>query len=453
MLKIWLRVSKQLPKSTFLGHVGANRVERIVLDMGFLWNPTRMDAGIDGYIEIRDAQTAVATNCIILVQCKASETDFRRETDEDFDFYPDAADLKYWLTGNAPVILVVCRPSTDEAYWVSIKDYFRDPEAKQAHKIRFVKQRNRFTRECREALKALAIQKDAGIYFTPDKREEVLYSNLLPVVKLPERVYIASIEKSKRGAVFAEFKKNRVDPKSYTGEFVMHNKQIISVHNLKWEPWTRICEASTMEWLNFFDWADSTDHNKRRLVVQLLNRCLSEMVWRIGFRYNKQDDCYYYRGNERMQKARVKAAALTRETHKTFFQVYHDKNEPKKVIGCRHTAFRSKFHFYDERWFLEVTPTYFYTSDGWHRKRNSHQLRQGIKLIEKQKAVFAQVLALSDLLSRRRADLFTQEYPHLACNPVDQFPIAVGIDDGVWKIAAIEADEEGEADAFLRLNL
>src|SRR5437764_10173520 len=188
---------KQLPKSTFLGHVGINRVERIVTDMGFLWNPSRMDAGIDGYIEIRDPLTAVATNCVILVQCKATEVDFRAETATGFDFYCDASDLKYWLAGNAPVVLVVCRPSTDEAYWISIKDYFRDPELKKDYKVHFDKTKDRFTKESADALKRIGIPRDSGIYFSPGKKEEVLYSNLLPVTKLPERVYVASTTKFK----------------------------------------------------------------------------------------------------------------------------------------------------------------------------------------------------------------------------------------------------------------
>jgi hypothetical protein len=444
---------KQLPQSTFLGHVGTNRVERIVTDMGFLWNPSRMDAGIDGYIEIRDPLTAVATNCVILVQCKATEVDFRAETAAGFDFYCDPSDLKYWLAGNAPVLLVVCRPSTDEAYWISIKDYFRDPELKKDHKVHFDKNKDRFSKESADALKSIGIPRDSGIYFSPGKKEEVLYSNLLPVTKLPERVYVASTTKFKRSAVFAQFKAKKVNPKSYTGEFLLHRKQFISVHNLKWEPWTTVCDAGTMESFEFAEWANAGDADKRRLIVQLLNLCLSEMAWRIGFRYNKRDDCYFYRGNEQLKKRRVKAAALTRDTHKTLFQVYYGKKNPERVVGCRHTAFRAKFQLYDGCWYLEVTPTYFYTSDGRRRKRNSHQLRQGIKLIEKQKAVFAQVLAISDLLSRRRADLFTQEYAYLGLGPVAQFKIGVGIDDGAWKIAAGEADDEGEAESFLRLNL
>jgi hypothetical protein len=49
--------------------------------------------------------------------------------------------------------------------------------------------------------------------------------------------------------------------------------------------------------------------------------------------------------------------------------------------------------------------------------------------------------------------LFTQDYAYLGLGPVAQFSIGVGIDDGTWKIAAVEADDEGEADTFLRLNL
>ena len=44
--------------------------------MGFLWNPTGLEAGIDGYIEIRDDATSEVTNCIIQVQSKATSSPF-----------------------------------------------------------------------------------------------------------------------------------------------------------------------------------------------------------------------------------------------------------------------------------------------------------------------------------------------------------------------------------------
>lgn len=118
---------KKIHKNTITGQQGINLIEKRVLEMGFLWYPTGgIEVGIDGTIEIRDSATGRALNAIIQVQSKATLGQFQAETSEGFDYLCDVKDLNYWLQGNAPVILIVSRPSTDEAYWVSIKDYFQD---------------------------------------------------------------------------------------------------------------------------------------------------------------------------------------------------------------------------------------------------------------------------------------------------------------------------------------
>jgi len=104
------------------GQRGVNLVERIVLGMGFTWEATRVDAGIDGQIEIRDPTTGAMKNWILRAQVKERET-FIRETGESFEFVCEEKDLDYWLGETTPNILIVCRPSTDEAYWISIRDW------------------------------------------------------------------------------------------------------------------------------------------------------------------------------------------------------------------------------------------------------------------------------------------------------------------------------------------
>src|SRR2546430_13274983 len=150
-----------------IGQRGGNLIEKRILEMGWLWHPTGVfDAGIDGFIELRDPATGEALNSIIQVQSRAANGRFTGETDRQFEYLCTERDLAYWLAGNAPVILVCSRPDTEEAYWVSLKDYFRDPERRRSRRIVFDKQRDRLTGDAREPLQRLAIPKDAGIYFS-----------------------------------------------------------------------------------------------------------------------------------------------------------------------------------------------------------------------------------------------------------------------------------------------
>ena len=168
--------AKKIGKSDIIGGRGVNLVEKVVLEMGCLWYPTGgVEAGIDGIIEIRDVVTGEVTNSIVQVQSKATNGRFTAETPTGFEYLCDAKDLEYWLNGNAPVIIVVSRPDTGESYWASIKDRFKDLEARKARKIYFDRTRDRFDVNARADIVRLSMSKDAGIYLAPPPKQERLY--------------------------------------------------------------------------------------------------------------------------------------------------------------------------------------------------------------------------------------------------------------------------------------
>ena len=181
--------SKKYSKQALIGQKGVNLIEQIVLEMGYVWNPTNLDAGIDGIIEIKDTETDEATNLIIQVQSKASENGFKNETENAFDFYCKDRDLHYWLKGNCPVLLVCCDVSKRKAYWKSIKNYFTDQEL--STKITFDKKTDEFAAHSKHQIAELAQPKESGIYFTPPPIEETVYSNILPLTNFPKVIFQA----------------------------------------------------------------------------------------------------------------------------------------------------------------------------------------------------------------------------------------------------------------------
>lgn len=157
-------MAKKIHQNSITGQRGVNLIEEIVLKMGFIWYPTPgMEAGIDGIIEIRNPITGAVYNHIIQVQSKATSKRFAGENDEKFHFICDEKDLQYWLEGNAPVILIVSRPDTGEAYWVSIKSYFKKPERRSSRKVVFDKKLDRFDDGCAKALMDLASKPETTV--------------------------------------------------------------------------------------------------------------------------------------------------------------------------------------------------------------------------------------------------------------------------------------------------
>ena len=165
---------KRITREQILGETAVQFIGRRFLEMGLPWHPTNapLDAGIDGFVEVRDVQSGEATNAWIAVQSKGRTT-LEKETDSSFEFTCTPRDLDYWRRGNMPVLLVVSRPERDEAWWVSVKDYFRnEPSRQQSRRILFDKKANALTAAAAGQLLQLVQAAGAGTYFRPAPKRE-----------------------------------------------------------------------------------------------------------------------------------------------------------------------------------------------------------------------------------------------------------------------------------------
>lgn len=415
---------KMLPDAQLIGQQGINLIEKITLDMGFSWNPTNLDVGIDGYIEIRDPQTGAARNCIIQVQSKATSGRFTAETDSEFDFLCDERDLDYWMHGNAPVILIQSRPRTDEAYWMSIKDYFSDLRRRESRKIVFDKARDRFDTSCRQSLVDLAIPASSGVYLAPVPKTEVLCSNLVPLQRFPDHLYIAETECRTPRDVWAY---------SPTGAaWLLKSKQIISFYDLREPPWTSICDRGSVEEHNTAEWAYSEDSDVRREFVWLLNKALGDMLHGQFIRFDKVNKYYYYAPTKDLEPRRISYRSNQQKTKRTVFQGYPDSRDKSRMGYYRHSAFEGRFIRCGSDWYLQINPTYRYTSDGRNTHRNAPILLSTIKRLERPSAVQGQVIMWARLLANSTASGLFPDDNLLAFGNIVAVKLDAGIEDSVW---------------------
>ncbi len=442
---------KKIGTADITGQRGVNLIERIVLEMGFFWNPTGgVEAGIDGYIEIRDAATGEVFNLILQVQSKATERAFQAETPDSFDYLCDARDLDYWLRGNAPVILVVSRPSTNEAYWVSIKDYFQDTARRKARKVHFDKHQDRFDATCRQRLADLAIPRDTGIYLSPPLKQETLWSNLLEVASFAPKVYVAPTDLRLPSEVWAIL--SRIDKDAGT-EWVLKNKQIISFHNLAESPWREVCDPGAVECFDTSEWAYSSDPDKQREFVWLLNEALRGKL-KPEIRYSKEKKCYYFKAGkkdgEKFKTITHSYKSFENNVKRRVFHGYASKADPNRIAYYRHSAFEGRFRRIEDAWFLEITPTYYFTRDGYHLSKWYEERLKGIKRLERNSQVLGQLVMWADYLSKPPG-LFSSD-PFLTFGALQTFEIEAGVDDKEWlgheedentKKAAAASEEKG----------
>lgn len=284
---------KKIGQSDIIGQQGINIIEEVVLRMGFLWYATGgVEAGIDGIIEIRDFQTGEVTNCILQVQSKATQkTLLQAENENSFEYRFQERDIDYWLQGNAPVILIVVKTSTKEAFWVAVKDYFCDAKRRQSKKVTFDKRFNRFDFNARDALIKLAVPQNSGLYLAPRPKLEKLYSNLLRVSQLAEHLYTAYTFTEDESKAYSALQKVG---RNLGQEWLLKENFVLSFHDLRQAPWTEICDLGTVEQHGVDEWSLSNRLELQQEFVWLLNNTLREKI-KGELSFDRKKKCYYFK--------------------------------------------------------------------------------------------------------------------------------------------------------------
>jgi len=415
--------SKTISGTGVTGQKGVNLIERIVLDMESLWTPTgSLEVGIDGYIELFDPETRKPLGLTLAAQSKVASA-IGKDSSPTFDFWCEPADLEYWLAGSMPIILIVSNPPSNEAYWVSVKDYFKGWAPGNPTTVTFKKSEQRFDMSSFPALAAIAAPK-AGFYLAPPRKAEKLHSNLLHVDAFPERIYFADTECRWPSDVWALLRKSHHDPDA---GWVLKGKRFISFRDLSEEPWTAVCDEGTVESFPTTDWWESSDPERQHVFVQLLNQTLRAQL-RGEVRYWSKEECFAIQGKPR----KMPYQSLKRRSKISVVSPFSSTSKDGRTFEWRrHMAFRPQFRLLDGQWCLEITPTYRFTRDGYELERFHEERLKGIKQLEGNRAVLSCVLFWADYL-KAKPNLFDQEGPPIRFGDLLTFEAPVGISDKQW---------------------
>jgi hypothetical protein len=216
--------------------------------------------------------------------------------------------------------------------------------------------------------------------------------------------------------------------------------RILSFFELTEYPWDKVCDRGTVEEFDSSEWAFSQDEDKRRDFVQLLNLSLKEKV-KADLNYNKFEDYYYFKPTPNLSEQRITYQISGRRRARSVFKGFESHRDPTKVAYYRHSAFESRLHLHDNVWYLEITPTYHFTRDGYRPYRYSEDRLSGIKKLERNLNVLGQLLMWAWYLTKPQ-DMFSANYPFLQFGDLLEFEIHIGIDDNTW----LGHEEEKEAE-------
>lgn len=161
------------------------------------FDPTQAtEVGLDGYIELFDPHTGHPKNVTLAVQSKTVD---RFDGDDRVVRYTcERKDIEYWLDSDLPVVLVVSRPSTREAYWLSVQTFFNDPDNVGTTVAYFDRAKNRFTARSYDALLEVGRPSDRSLVRSPVPSMEALFCNLIPLRSYPRTVFVGAATCSTR---------------------------------------------------------------------------------------------------------------------------------------------------------------------------------------------------------------------------------------------------------------
>jgi hypothetical protein len=309
------RAVKKLSEQQIIGQQGVHLLGGRLLSVGLSFQSSGpLDAGVDGFLELRDPSTGEVRAQWITGQLKTQkEGRFAEETDESLSYICRQQDLDYWLGSNVPVVLFVARLSDERIFWKAIHTWFSDADRRRTRKVVFDKNRDELNQAALPGFAATVASFSTPGRIVPSTRNaETLNSNLLNV-SFPARAHVAetSLEYSElREALVERYGSPPID-------WILHGKRIYSFRDISIPPFRDVIEEGSEDTVDTRQWIDSDGEVTRRLFVQLLNRALGEMVheplafwrdrrylfWKLG--RGKQTMTYSYRSFENQTSRKV----------------------------------------------------------------------------------------------------------------------------------------------------
>jgi hypothetical protein len=379
---------------------GLDRISAVVHEMKNIWREmTKDDFGLDGEIEVvspkPDGKGFETTGGIVKVQAKAGESYIRFDTEASFTTPVDQNDLKYWNGCTFPVLFIVYHPRDDKLYFKEVKEYIRStPDVfSKPHQIRFDKADDEFSASSKSEVSRHAGASPTRISFN---QKEKLFSNLLPVRKLPTTLFRAATRRKSRETI-------RDEIEGYVPPFCVVDGMIYSLSDPADEecPLRKFCtgrfgSVGVGEWL--------ADGERVKDFIFLMNQLLGKHMGRCGIRYNREFGRSYFprEDPDALEFKRRWTSPRTGVSDERTVAKYYEYGADK---FWRHLAAEARICCLGGRWFLHIMPMYFFTEDG--EKPCEGELAgpytTSLKADEKNNHVLNHVLFWSDVLAPRRS--------------------------------------------------
>jgi Domain of unknown function (DUF4365) len=355
---------KIVPRSKLSEWRGLDRIALVVHGMQCIWREQEKDdIGIDGEIELCrprvDGDGLIGTGKIVKVQSKSGSSYVIKDQDDSFASPVTEKDLRYWRDLNVPVIYVVYHPDDGILYWKDVKAYLVEhPDALTApFRIAFDKATDRFDESAYPALCALCEQApervatDAG---------EALYTNLLPVIELPKRIWVTAVLPEKQPHFH-----DRLTGAGIIPPFVYKAGMLVTLTDpaLPGTALTPVIDDGTQEDFSLDDWLGQAEENEHDLRA-LLNSVLHRHLRRLGMEFQKEPRRRYFFNKGLAEDSPLHRSWRSARTGKNPSRLVAKHYTYGKLSFFRHLALNARVQRFGLQWAIGIYPALHFSTDG-----------------------------------------------------------------------------------------
>jgi hypothetical protein len=196
----------------------------------------------------------------------------------------------------------------------------------------------------------------------PDNIDEELLSNLFKLNKLPTYVYLGDKKPYDDSSIKYLLEEKGVKP-AFFYKFKEWNKKIVTFENLQDEnnPYSALIESKSATRELFQSWFD--DEDKRRIVIELLNKELIHYAISKGMHYDfYRNSLFYAIYKNESETRKLEWSGRYRSSTKTVAAKMFASQLGKSIFW--HIAFSPSIQIIDREIYLKIIPNFVITEEG-----------------------------------------------------------------------------------------